>query len=119
MNGIWIAPDIRDAVIDFIHQWSEKTEIAAGGLVDWMGIASSKYHHWRKRYGKLNERHGRVPRDHWLEAWEKEAITRFFHQYPLEGYRRLSFMLLDRNIVCVSPSSVGKVPPGKTSHHFG
>lgn len=28
---------------------------------------------------------------------------------PLEGYRRLTFMMLDRNIVAVSPSSVWRV----------
>jgi len=104
-----VPSDTRDAVIDFIHRWNEKTEISATGLVKWVGIGSSKYHHWRKRYGKLNEHNTLVPRDHWLEIWEKEAIIRFFHEHPLEGYRRLSFMLLDRNIVCASPSSVYRV----------
>ena len=50
-----------------------------------------------------------VPRDHWLEQWEKEAILDFHHQFPLEGYRRLTFMMLDRDIVAVSPSSVYRV----------
>lgn len=109
MNGVWIPPDTRDAVIDFIHRWNEKAEIPATGLVKWVGLGSSKYHHWQKRYGKLNEHNTLVPRDHWLEIWEKEAILRFFHEYPLEGYRRLSFMLLDRNIVCASPSSVYRI----------
>ncbi|MBF8277621.1 MAG: yi5B, partial [Candidatus Brocadiaceae bacterium] len=30
-------------------------------------------------------------------------------EYPLEGYRRLTFMMLDANIVAVSPSSVYRV----------
>jgi hypothetical protein len=50
-----------------------------------------------------------VPRDHWLEPWEKVAIINFHHQYPLEGYRRLSFMMLDRDVVTVSPSSTYRV----------
>jgi hypothetical protein len=45
---------------------------------------------WRDRYGKANE-HILVPRDHWLEQWEKDAIVDFRHQFPLEGYRRLTF----------------------------
>jgi hypothetical protein len=32
---------------------------------------------------------GAVPRDFWLEDWEKQAIIRFHLKYPLEGYRRL------------------------------
>ena len=79
------------------------------GIVGWTGIASSKYHDWRSRYGKVNEHNAWVPRDHWLEAWEKQAIVDFQRQYPLEGYRRLTFMMLDRDIVATSPSSVYRV----------
>jgi hypothetical protein len=50
-----------------------------------------------------------VPRDFWLERWEIEAIIQFQAQYPLEGCRRLCFMMLDRDVVAVSPSSVYRV----------
>ena len=42
-------------------------------------------------------------RDWWLEEWEKQGIIRFSFEYPLEGYRRLAFMMLDRDVVAVSP----------------
>ena len=42
----------------------------------------------------------------WLEEWEKQEIVNFHLKNPLEGYRRLTFMLLDADIVAVSPSSV-------------
>jgi putative transposase len=54
----------------------------------------------------VNEHNGWVPRDFWLEAWEKQAIIGFHLKNPLEGYRRLTFMMLDADIVAVSPSSV-------------
>ena len=38
-----------------------------------------------------------------------KAIIRFSFEYPLEGYRRLAFMMLDRDVVAVSPSSVYRV----------
>jgi transposase InsO family protein len=50
-----------------------------------------------------------VPRDHWLEDWEKRAIVAYHHDNPLEGYRRLAFMMLDADVVAVSPSSVYRV----------
>jgi len=78
-------------------------------LVLWLGITLSKFHDWRRRYGKLNEHNAWVPRDHWLEDWERQAIVRFSFEYPLEGYRRLAFMMLDRDLVAVSPSSVYRV----------
>ena len=72
-------------------------------------MRSSKFYNWKQRYGKVNEHNGKIPRDFWLEEWEKEAIIGFHHEYPLEGYRRLAFMMLDRNVVAVSPSSVWRV----------
>jgi putative transposase len=62
-----------------------------------------------QRYGKVNEHNGKIPRDHWLEDWEREAIIRFHSEHPLEGYRRLTFMMLDLNIVAVSPASTWRV----------
>lgn len=41
--------------------------------------------------------------------WEKQAIVSFHLEYPLEGYRRLTFMMLDRDVVAVSPTSVWRV----------
>lgn len=48
-------------------------------------------------------------RDFWLEDWEKQAIIDFHLQNPLEGYRPLTFMMLDAGIVAASPSSVWRV----------
>ncbi len=78
-------------------------------MVTWLGISPSKYHDWKQRYGRVNEHNAWVPRDHWLADWEKAAIVEFHGQYPLQGYRRLTFMMLDRDIVAVSPSSVYRV----------
>ena len=78
-------------------------------FVAWLRIAASKFYNWKARYGRLNEHNAWIPRDHWLEPWEKKAIIDFYAQNPLEGYRRLTFMMLDRNIVAVSPSSTWRV----------
>ena len=44
-----------------------------------------------------------------MEEWEKQAIIAFHLKNPLEGYRRLTFMMLDADIVAVSPASVWRV----------
>lgn len=92
-----------------MRHWSERSEICYEQLLGWIELSSRKFRDWRSRYGKANEHNRLVPRDHWLEAWEKQAIMQFFDQYPLEGYRRLCFMMLDRDIVAVSPASVYRV----------
>ena len=57
----------------------------------------------------VNEHNSLIPRDFWLERWEKRAIVSFCTAHPLDGYRRLAFMMLDEDIVAVSPSSVYRV----------
>lgn len=74
-----------------------------------IGISAPKYHEWKTRYGKVNEHNSWIPRDSWLEAWEKEAILEFSRTHPGDGYRRLTFMMLDEDVVAVSPSSVYRV----------
>ena len=105
----WVPHDVRDEVVDFVNRWSARTEIAVVRMTGWLGVRSSKFYDWRSRYGKANEHNAWVPRDHWLQPWEKAAILEFERQYPLEGYRRLAFMMLDADVVAVSPSSVYRV----------
>ncbi len=72
-------------------------------------MTASKFYDWRERYGCVNEHNGWVPRDFWSERWEKEAIIDFHRKNPLEGYRRLTFMMLDADVVAVSPARVWRV----------
>lgn len=95
--------------MDFVRRWSDKTGIGAGRFIEWLSIQASKFYDWRERYGQTNEHNGWVPRDFWLEQWEKEAIVDFHLKNPLEGYRRLTFMMLDQDVAAVSPSSVWRV----------
>jgi putative transposase len=78
-------------------------------LIDWIGISRSKHAKWQKRYGMALEHNGLIPRDHWLADWEKEQIKAFQRDNPLEGYRRLTYMMIDKDIVAVSPSSAYRV----------
>jgi len=105
----WVAHDIRDQVVDFVRHWSDRTELPAKRLLGWIELSPRQYGRWQGRYGQANEHNGLVPRDHWLEDWEKQAITEYARKHPLEGYRRLAFMMLDADVVAVSPSSVYRV----------
>jgi putative transposase len=96
-------------VVDFVNNWSSKTEIPCSQLIRWIGMSRSKFYDWRERYGKVNEHNALVPRDWWLEEWEKEAIIHYFADHPLDGYRRLAFMMMDDDVVAISPSSVYRV----------
>jgi putative transposase len=106
--------DTRDTIVDFVRDWSDKTELPACRLLHWIGLPTSKFHDWKKRFGKVNEHNARVPRDHWLTDDEKERIRTFARAHHDDGYRRLTFMMLDtdpasnQHVAC-SPASVYRV----------
>ncbi len=109
MKSSWAQPDVRDEVVDYVRYWSEKTGLQTIKLIKWIGIARSKYYHWRDRYGQVNEHNNWVPRDFWLTDLEKQAIIDYYLAHPLEGYRRLTYMMMDADSVAVSASSVYRV----------
>jgi len=78
-------------------------------LLQWLGIARTQFSRWSRRLGTPNQHNASFPRDFWLEDWEKAAIIAFRDLYPLDGYRRLAYMMLDADLVAVSPSSVYRV----------
>lgn len=109
MTSFWVQPDIRDSVIDYVTYWSGRTKKSVYQFIKWLHISASKYYSWKNRYGKVNEHNGWIPRDHWLEDWEKNEILKYYQEHPGEGYRRITYMMLDEDIVAVSPASVWRV----------
>jgi len=106
LKDAWTEPDVRDAVVDFVSGLKEKTDISQQRLVGWLDLSRSKFYAWKQRYGKANEHNGLIPRDFWLLDWEREAILAYFIEHPDEGYRRLTYMMMDEDIVAVSPATV-------------
>jgi hypothetical protein len=53
------------------------TKTSVGRFPQWLNIGASKFYDWRQCYGRVNEHNGWIPRDFWLEQWEKEAIIGF------------------------------------------
>jgi putative transposase len=92
-----------------VNLWMSKTDISASRFISWLGVAQSKFYDWRNRYGRVNEHNSFIPRDSWLLPAEKDSIIKFHHDHPQEGYRSLTYMMMDANIVAVSPSSVWRV----------
>jgi putative transposase len=101
--------DTRDQIVDFVRSWADKTDIPVARFTPWLGISRSKYQDWVCRFGKVNEHNAWVPRDHWLTEDESARICQFARAHPLDGYRHLTFMMLDADVVACSPSSVYRV----------
>ncbi|MEZ4470564.1 MAG: IS3 family transposase [bacterium] len=85
------------------------TGLAVRLVLGWAGLQPGRFYDWKRRYGKANEHNHHVPRDHWLETWERQAILDFHDAHPLNGYRRLTYMMMDEDIVAVSPTTSYRV----------
>lgn len=100
---------MRDVVIDFVRRMTDKTEIKADQFIAWLDVSRGKFFDWKKRYGKVNEHNCHVPRDNWVTPEEKAAIIEFHDQFPLEGYRRLTFMMIDLDVAYVAPATTYRI----------
>lgn len=109
MKGLWVEPDTRDEIINFITLITKKTEIKVKTLLKLIDINSSKYYSWSDREGMPNFHNGKIPKQNWLLLWEKNAIIDYARKHLGEGYRRLTYMMLDEDVVAVSPSSTYRV----------
>jgi len=96
-------------VVDFLKHMNTLTQIPLRRLLGWCELCPRKFARWRERYGKANEHNAQAPRDHWLEEWEKQAIVDYAQCHPMDGYRILTFMMLDGDIVAVAPSTTYRV----------
>ncbi len=78
-------------------------------LVKWIGISRSKFYEWKKRYGKVNEHNASIPRDHWTTPEEQRAVIEYHDNHPGNGYRRLTYMMMDEDVVALSPTTVYRI----------
>lgn len=101
--------DLRDTVVDFVRTFSARTELSARWVLVRLGVAPTQFHRWSARYGRVNTHNGQIPRDHWLTPAERQAMLRYHETHAPEGYRRMTFMMLDADVVAVSPATVYRV----------
>lgn len=74
-----------------------------------IGISPSKFYSWKDRLGIANQHNAPIPKSNWLLDEEKKAIIDFAQDNLDEGYRRLTYRMIDLDVACCSPSSVYRV----------
>jgi putative transposase len=105
----WIAPEIRDDVVLTLETCARRASWRLDHALARAGLDRARFYDWRRRRGVPNRHNALVPKDGWLLEWEKDAIVDFYFQHPDEGYRRLAWMMVDADVVAVSPASVWRV----------
>jgi transposase InsO family protein len=105
----WVEPDLRDEVVGFLDHWQRRSELPETWFLTRLKLHRSRLRDWRSRSGHPNRHNGQVPRSHWLTDAECQAIIDFYVQHREDGYRRCSYMMIDRDIACASPATVYRV----------
>ena len=57
----WVEPQVRDAVVDFVHHWEARAELGRGLFIRALEVGRSKFSAWESRYGKENFHNGQGP----------------------------------------------------------
>lgn len=120
---------LRDEIVDCIQKLHELTGISVRIILSLAGLTSNRYYDWVNRKGQENKHNGQIPKGTWLTPEEKQAIIHYHAKNPLNGYRRLCYMMIDEDVVYCSANSVyrtlkeagvlDKVPPAGGSKGQG
>jgi transposase InsO family protein len=109
LRGRWVKPAIRDEVVELLSYGTGRVGLPLKRLLGWLDLAPGKYQAWKQRQGQPNQHNAQTPSQHWLLAWEREAIITFARAHPLDGYRRLCYRMIDEAVVACAPSTVYRV----------
>jgi len=93
-----------------------KTEFKLSYFLNGIGLPKSKYYEWKNRFGQENRHNGKIPKEHWHTPQEEKAVLSYARKhlnsterYFRDGYRRLSYRMIDEDLVALSPSSVYRI----------
>lgn len=106
MNRRQLSPQTREEIIAYLSYWRKRTGLALATMLTWLTLSQARYYAWLKMKPVAARC---VPKSHWLLPWEVQAIIAYRHEHPREGYRPLTYKMLDDDIVAVSPASVYRV----------
>lgn len=98
-------------MLDVIAKTRQRSNWTIAQILKQFGLAKSLYYSWSKRAqaGQLADRKAEYERWNAILPEEKTAVVDYALQHPQDGYKRLTWMMVDENVAYLSPSSVYKL----------
>ena len=103
-----VPAETKATVIDIVQQTKSRSGWSAERTLWALGVPRSVYYAWRRR-ASLEDRTGKPCRMYEVLAEERDAICGFALRFPRVGYRKLTWMMIDAERVCVGESTVYRV----------
>ena len=104
--------EVKCEVLALVELTRQRTRWTTARILRSLGITKSRYHAWRRRRvkGALTDRCSRpVAELDAVLAEEKEAVKQYALLHPKDGYRRLTWQMVDEDVAFMSASSVYRV----------
>lgn len=94
--------------MEFVDHIKDLTSAKTQSILNQLTLNRSTYHNWRNRQSgdRLTDIKPIGINPAQLLDWEEDAIVDYYLEHQEQGYRRITFMMIDENIVYVSPSIV-------------
>jgi transposase InsO family protein len=98
-------------ILDYINQTVQRSEVKREWVLDLLGLASSTYYRWLRMQsrGSLEDIAPLMINLDAILPEEVEAVINYALEHPKEGYRRLAYMMIDEDVVFLSPSSIYRI----------
>jgi len=101
--------ETKEVILRTVEKTQERSGWKVGEILKSLGVPRSVYYDWCARGKRLEDR--RAPGfmlDRPLTE-EVEAVVRYALEHTREGYRRLSWMMVDEDVAYLSPATVYRI----------
>ena len=107
MKGNHVKQEIKADIVNTLIRLKKQTSLPVKHFVKILGISNQKIIEWNKN--KVKKEKTNIPKSHWSTPEEQQAVIEFKKENMQTGYVRLTWMMIDRNIAYLSPSSVYRI----------
>jgi putative transposase len=101
----------KATVLDLVRRTVERTDWTVTRVLRQLAMPRARYYEWsrRARADELQDRRPVMPSFVAILPEEKEAVVGYALAHPKDGYRRLTWQMVDADVAYLSPSSVYRI----------
>ena len=103
--------DQKRKVVDTVEKTKIRSEWRIGRILDCLEISRSNHYRWKKQIeeGRLKDGRGSFPSLDRTLPEEEKAVVAYALEHPEEGYRTLAWMMVDKDVAYLCPSTVYRI----------
>lgn len=103
--------EVKAELLRVVAQAAARTGWTVRRILHHLGLSRSRYRDWMRRADadRLLDRVPVAPSRDGILVEEKQAVITYALAHPKDGYRRLTWQMIDADVACLSESSVYRV----------